>query len=193
MLLGAGGHGDAAMLLAAAQAARRELGEPLPTLQVPGQRTELRYDTPRGPGLVRARGTQAAWWLAATLLAGNSALVVDSPRLATAVDALLRTGVPGEVLRMESGDLGRLLAAAAAPEVALAAIDGGPAVARALWRELGPTVEGQRSLKALLSPLDGPQPLEPGFLRRFAWPKVVAVNTLRHGADLALEAGDGDS
>ena len=193
VLLGAGGHGDAAMLLAAAQAARRELGEPLPTLQVPGQRTELRYDTPRGPGLVRARGTQAAWWLAATLLAGNSALVVDSPRLATAVDVLLRAGVPGEVLRMESGDLGRLLAAAAAPEVALAAIDGGPAVVRALWRELGPTVEGQRSLKALLSPLDGPQPLEPGFLRRFAWPKVVAVNTLRHGADLALEAGDGDS
>jgi hypothetical protein len=141
---------------------------------------------------VRVRGTQAAWWLAATLLAGNSAFVVDSPPLAPAVDALLRAGVPGDVLWMESGDLGRLLSLAAAPEVAFAAIDGGPALARALWRELGPTAEGQRSLKALLSPLDGPQPLEPGFVRRFAWPKLVAVNTLRHGADLALEAGSED-
>jgi hypothetical protein len=43
----------------------------------------------------------------------------------------------------------------------------------------------------MLSPLDGAQPGEPGFLRRFAWPKVVAVRTLRHGADLALEAADG--
>ena len=31
-----------------------------------------------------------------------------------------------------------------------------------------------------------------GFLRRFAWPKVVAVRTLRHGADLALEATRGE-
>ena len=192
VLLGAGGDRDAATLLAAAQAARRELGEPLPTLQVPGQRTELRYDSPRGPGLVRVRGTQAAWWLAATLLAGNSAFVVDSPPLAPVVDALLRAGVPGDVLWMQSGDLERLLALAATPQVAFAAIDGGPALARALWRELGPTAQGQRSLKALLSPLDGPQPLDPGFVRRFAWPKVVAVNTLRHGADLALEAGSED-
>ena len=72
-----------------------------------------------------------------------------------------------------------------------AAVDGRPALAGALWRALGPTVEGQRSLKGLLSPLDGAQPGEPGFLRRFAWPKMVAVRTLRHGADLALEAADG--
>ncbi|MSQ42275.1 MAG: hypothetical protein EXR65_04485 [Dehalococcoidia bacterium] len=29
---------------------------------------------------------------------------------------------------------------------------------------------------------------EAGFIRRFAWAKVVAVRTLRHGAELALEA-----
>ena len=192
VLLGEQGHRDDAALLAAAQSARRELGEPQPTVQVPGQRTELRYETPRGLGLVRARGENAAWWLAATLLAGNAAAVIDSPTLAPVAAALLRAGVPAEVLRPEDGDAGRLLALAAEPEVAFAAVDGGPALARALWRRLGPTAEGQRSLKALLSPLDGPQPGEPGFLRRFTWPKVVAVRTLRHGADLALEAAGRD-
>ena len=191
VLLGEHAHSDAVALLTAAQAARRELGAPQPTVQVPGQRTELHYDTPRGLALVRARGQQAAWWLAATLLAGNAAAVIDSPPLTPVVTALLRAGVPAEMLQAEDGGVERLLALAAAPEVAFAAIDGGPALARTLWRALGPTVEGGRSLKALLSPLDGPQPGEPGFLRRFAWPKVVAVRTLRHGADLALEAADG--
>ncbi|MFN8637879.1 MAG: hypothetical protein U0360_00085 [Dehalococcoidia bacterium] len=32
-----------------------------------------------------------------------------------------------------------------------------------------------------------------GFLRRFAWPRVVAVRTLRHGADLAIEASEGSN
>jgi hypothetical protein len=41
-------------------------------------------------------------------------------------------------------------------------------------------------VKSLLSPLDGPQPGEPGFVRRFVWPVVLAVRTLRHGADLDL-------
>jgi hypothetical protein len=47
-------------------------------------------------------------------------------------------------------------------------------------------------LKALLSPLDGAQPGEAGFLRRFALPKVVAIRTLRHGADLALDGFEED-
>jgi hypothetical protein len=76
------------------------------------------------------------------------------------------------------------------PRVAFAAIDTAGPLADTLRRDLAPTAEGQRSLKALLSPLDGPQPGEPGFLRRFALAKVVAIRTLRHGADLALEVGD---
>ncbi|MEE8421401.1 MAG: proline dehydrogenase family protein [Dehalococcoidia bacterium] len=187
VLLGEGGEPGAATLLAAAQSARRELAVPQETLQVAGQRTELRYDTPRGLGIVRARGDDAAWWLAGALLAGNTVALFDSPALAPVVTALLRAGVPSDVLRLEHGGVDRMLAAARGSDVAFGAIDGGPAVARALWRELGPTAQGQRSLKALISPLDGPQPLEQGFLRRFAWPKVVAVRTLRHGADLALD------
>ena len=79
-----------------------------------------------------------------------------------------------------------LLGACDAASVAGAATDGGPTVAAAVYRALGPTVPGQRGLKALLSRLDGPQPGEPGFVQRFAHPRVVAVRTLRHGADLAI-------
>jgi hypothetical protein len=121
------------------------------------------------------------------LLAGNACLVVASPVLDAAIRALREAGVPPSALREAPGDASTLLALAARREVAFAATDAGRPFTRALYRALGPTVEGQRSLKALLSRLDGPQPGEPGFARRFAWPRVVAVRTLRHGADLALE------
>ena len=188
VLLGdAGRYGDAGVLLAAAQAARRELGRAQPTIPVAGQRTELRYNTPRGIGLLHAAGPDATWWLAATLLAGNGLALFDSRGLYPVTEALLRAGLPPEVVRPDPGGLGAMLVAARRAEVAFAATDGGPALARALHRELGPTAPGQRSLKALLSRLDGPQAGEPGFVRRFAWPKLVAVRTLRHGADLGLD------
>ena len=194
VLLGADGRYDeAGSLLAAAQAARRELGRPQPTIPVAGQRTELRYDTPRGVGLLHASGPDGAWWLVAPLLAGNSLVLFDSRSTYPVTAALRRAGLPPGVAQPDPGGLGAMLAAARRAEVAFAASDGGPALARALHRELGATVPGQRSLKALLSRLDGPQAGEPGFVRRFAWPKVVAVRTLRHGADLGLdpvEAGE---
>ena len=190
VLLGERGEQDAAaVLLGAAQAARRELGAPQATVPAAGQRTELRYDTARGLGLLHATGERAAWWLAAPLLAGNALAVFDAPGLAPVLDALHEAGVPEHALRAGGDELAAMLALARRPEVAFAASDGGPRLARALYRELGPTDAEQRSLKALISALDGPQAGEPGFLRRFAWPKVVAVRTLRHGADLGLEVG----
>ena len=45
--------------VAMAQAARRELAVAHPTLAVPGQRTELRYDLPRGRVVVRPSGAEA--------------------------------------------------------------------------------------------------------------------------------------
>ena len=110
------------------------------------------------------------------------------PGLAPVVEALHDRGEPDEALRGGAGDIEAMLSHARRPEIAFAATDGGPARARSLYRLLGPTLPGQRSLKALLSTLDGPQAGEPGFLRRFAWPKVAAVRTLRHGADLELDA-----
>ena len=188
VLLGEGGrYEDAAALLAVAQSARRELGPPQPTIPVAGQRTELRYDTPRGGGLLHAAGPDAMWWLAAPLLAGNGLTLFDSRGLYPLTEALLRAGLPPGVVQRDAGGLGAMLGSAARPGVAFAATDAGPALARALHRQLGPTAPGQRSLKTLVSRLDGPQAGEPGFVRRFAWPKVVAVRTLRHGADLGLD------
>jgi hypothetical protein len=177
---------DASALFAATQAARRELARPQPTVPVAGQDTELRHDTPRGPGIMRLRGPHAAGWLATALLAGNPVALFDSPALEAVVETLRVAGVPAEVLAT-AGGLDAMVATAGRPEVAFAATDGGLALAVVLHRRLGPTVEGQRGLKALISALDGPQPGEDGFARRFAWPKVVAIRTLRHGADLAIE------
>ena len=190
VLLGQRGDPAASRLFAATQAARYELAEPQPTVQVAGQRTELRYDTPRGLGLLHATGEQASWWLGAALLAGNAVVAAESAELAPAIAALREAGVPAEVLRVEPGGIERLLALAASPAVAFAATDAGPALTAELYRRLGPSAASQRSLKALVSALDGPQPGEPGFVRRFAWPKVIAVRTLRHGADLSLELAD---
>ncbi|MEX2446812.1 MAG: hypothetical protein WD734_05665, partial [Dehalococcoidia bacterium] len=111
--------------------------------------------------------------------------------LSGVVEALHDAGVPHEVLRIIDGGRSTLRDAARLPEVAFLATAAGPALARDAYGWLGPTPSSSRSLKALLSPLEGLQPDEPGFLRRFAWQKVVAVRTLRHGADLALEVARG--
>lgn len=149
----------------------------------------MRYDTPRGVGLVRARGRDAAWWLAAPLLAGNGVAVFDSPGVLDLVDALHAAGVPRRVLAAVAGGLDGMVALARSPEVAFVASDCGPF--GALGGAIADIVEAQRGVKALLSALDGPQPGEPGFLQRFAWPKVVATRTLRHGADLAFTTDRG--
>ena len=179
-----------ASIVAAIEAAEPELGSPAPTVAVAGQRTELRYNMPRGLTLLRATGPSAGAWLAATLLAGNACLVVDSPELTEVVSACIEAGVPSEVVRYPDGGAALLRALARDPRPACLASDAGGALTDALRADLGPTAEGQRGLKALLSPLDGAQPGEAGFLRRFALPKVVAIRTLRHGADLALEVRD---
>jgi len=171
-------------LLAAADAARRELGEAAETTQAAGQDTRMRYDLALGRGVLRATRADAAWWLAAAVLAGNAVTVVDSPALAETVDALHAAGVPRSALAITEGDSARFVHLAGGADIEFAACDGGPL--RSLAQALGPTVPGQRSLKAMLSPIDGPQPGEPGFLRRFAWPRVTAIRTLRHGADLGL-------
>jgi acyl-CoA reductase-like NAD-dependent aldehyde dehydrogenase len=188
VLLASRGRGKPASgLLTVAQAARREIGQAQPTVPVAGQHTRLSYDTARGLGVLCAAGEHAEWWLAAPLLAGNSLMLFDSSPLEELVGALHEAGVPADVLGVSAGGREAMLELARRPEVAFAASDGGPALACALHRVVGPTDPRQRSLKALISRLDGPQATEPGFVRRFAWPKLVAVHTLRHGADLGLD------
>lgn len=181
-------------LLAAAQAAEREISDVTSTVQAAGQHTELRYDVSRGLGLLRLSGPDAAQWLGAALLAGNAVGVFDSPGVTRALAALHEAGVPASALAEVGGGVTALLEVAeASTSVAFEGTDGGPALARALARRLGPTAEGQRSLKGLVSTLDGAQAGEPGFVRRFAWPRAIAVRTLRHGADLTIEEASGSS
>jgi hypothetical protein len=191
VLLGQGGNADAALLLDAAQQARRELGAAVPIVQVAGQHTELWYDVPRGRALMRVTSELAASWLAASLLGGNAVALFDAVTLASTFEALRAAGVPPTAVGLAGGGITALLAAAESPNVAFAVVDAGPALGRALYARLGPAAEGQRALKGLLSPLDGPQPGERGFMQRFAWPRVTAIRTLRHGADLAIEAPTG--
>jgi delta 1-pyrroline-5-carboxylate dehydrogenase len=190
-LLGQAGDPAALQLYAIAQSARRELAVPQPTLQVPGQRTQLRYDLPRGRVLVHSSSSDAPSWLAAALLAGNAVLASAAPSLERTLEALRHAGIPSEVLATLALDEPALVELSRHPAVDCVASDAGEAPLRALHRAMGPTPEGASGLKALLSSRDGPQPREPGFVRRFAWPRVVAVRTLRHGADLALEPGAG--
>ncbi|MGE0135076.1 MAG: proline dehydrogenase family protein [Dehalococcoidia bacterium] len=185
--IGGGETDEALQILDIVQAARRELGRPAPTPQAAGQHTELRYDWPRGRALVAATGPGAVSWLVATLVAGNSAAVIEAPRLREVVEALRRDGVPGDVIaHLEGGD-DAIPSLAGQAWVDFVATDAGVRTCSAVYGALGPTEEGPASLKALVSPLDGPQPGEAGFVRRFAWPRAIAVRTLRHGADLALE------
>lgn len=187
VLLGNNGHPDAALLFAATQSARRELGQPVPSVRVAGQHTSLAYDLPRGRALLRATGPHAAWWLASALLAGNAVGMFDAAALATTLAALRVGGVPVEASPALPGGVPALLAAAATATPDFVATDADSDLVHALTARLGPTPDGARGLRSLLSAFDGPQPGEPGFVQRFAWPRVVAVRTLRHGADLALE------
>ena len=170
-----------AILEVATQAAV-EIGRPSPPTQVAGQETQVRYDVPRGLGLVHATGDDAARWLIAPLINGNAVLLVGSPSLATLVAALHEAGVPRVVLRAVDGDTHHFVRLAREAAVAFVGCDRGPF--RALAAATGVVHDEQLGLRALLSPLDGPQPHESGFVSRFAWPRVIASRTLRHGANL---------
>jgi len=176
----------AAALRAAVDAALRELAAPAPLTPVAGQRTELRYDLPRGLGLFVLEGERMVEWLAAGLAAGNGVCAAGGPRLLPVLEALRQCGTPPSALQIVPGepDPAELLALARSPRVDFAASDGGDAPARALHEAMGATPPGSRGLKALLSALEGPQPGEPGFSQRFAWPRTLAICTLRHGAEL---------
>ena len=171
-----------------------EVAQPQPTVTVPGQKSYLLWETPRGVGIAAVdHGSDPATLaglLYGPLLAGNGLLVSVAPGARGVAELLLKTlhraGVPRDVLAL--GTTGTPLEAMAAGPVHFAVVDLAPSRARALYRVLGVTDEeaGQRWLKALISMDQGPRPGESGFLRLFTHPKAVAVQTLRHGADLEL-------
>jgi hypothetical protein len=178
-----------------------EIAAPEPTVPLPGQQTETRWDTPRGCGVVLvddgAPPESAVALMLGALLAGNGVVVIADARhrrdLVALAGALRDAGTPDEAVVLSPPDLD-VAAAIALPAVTFAAVD---AALRNHRRALPPPGRGERRadascLKALISLVDGPRPGVPGFLRRFALPKTVAVQTLHLGADLELLTSTGE-
>jgi RHH-type proline utilization regulon transcriptional repressor/proline dehydrogenase/delta 1-pyrroline-5-carboxylate dehydrogenase len=171
-----------------------EISEVQPTVEIPGQTNFVRWDTPRGVGLAAvddgADPANLAALVFGPLLAGNGLIIAGGPGSRAAaqmmVGCLIDSGVPEEVVSLASN--GVQPAALAAGPINFAGVDLTQEGTQAVYRVLGITREesGQRWLKALISLKEGPRPGEVAFLRWFAHPRTIAVQTLRHGADLQL-------
>jgi acyl-CoA reductase-like NAD-dependent aldehyde dehydrogenase len=199
--LGIGGHVDALHLAHTLLQRMDEVATPESTIPLPGQQTETRWDTPRGCGIVVVDGDAPLESLVALivgpLLAGNGiAVVPDRRRRALTellVAALHQSGVPQTAVMLAPEGMD-LAPAIANPRMSFAAVDAGEAQTRAVYRLLGAAsvAEESNQLKALITMTDGPGPTQRGFLRRFALPKTVAIQTLHLGADLELLASAGE-
>jgi RHH-type proline utilization regulon transcriptional repressor/proline dehydrogenase/delta 1-pyrroline-5-carboxylate dehydrogenase len=164
------------------------------TVKIPGQDNFVLWDTPRGLGLVACDDGSDPATLAGLvygpLVAGNGVVVVTTERHYDFARALVETlhhvGVPKDVVRLAPQNTSA--AALASGAIHFAAVDVSLSEAQGIYSALGPTSEacGQTWLKALISVSEGPRPGEPGYLRLFAHPKAIAIQTLRHGADLAI-------
>ncbi|MGE0539977.1 MAG: proline dehydrogenase family protein [Dehalococcoidia bacterium] len=178
-----------------------EIGTPEPTIPLPGQQTETRWDTPRGCGLVVvASGAPLKSLIAlivAPLITGNGIAILPDRRCRPIAELLLaalhHTGVPATAAVLAPDGL-NLASTIALPRITFAAVDVGEEQARNIYRLLGAAsiVPESTRLKALITLADGPAPTQRGFLRRFALPKTVAIQTLHLGADLELLASTGE-
>ncbi len=159
-------------------------------------RLEMAIQPPRGTGYVATDdGTPPGLYLAmvlAPLLAGNGIVLAPSSELrpfsTLFIHCLNRAGVPGRVVHLAAQGGPAAAAALADDTFQFAVVDMSLQAARQVYERLAETREtvGQNWIKALISMNDGPRPGEVGFLRLFALPKTVVINTLRHGADLDL-------
>jgi hypothetical protein len=174
-----------------------EITLPEPTTALPGQQSYVRWDTARGCGLVLTDAGSSLVALvglvSAALAAGNGLVAMPYLRHRTAgtvfMRALHRAGAPPRSAVLAPVSVSPS-AVAVLPQVTFAATDAGLSQTRALQQALAASSANPESphLKALISLADGPALGEPGFLRRFALPKTVAVRTLHLGADLELPA-----
>ena len=172
-----------------------EITDPEPTVPLPGQDTETRWDTPRGCGVVIIdQGATTSYLLAlivGTLLAGNGITIWPNRERRRLVERLLHNwyeaGVPATAATLAPAELD-LAATIALPAITFAAVDAGVDAGRKVYRMLAGSsaTPDCPHLKALISVTDGPSPEQPGFLRRFALPKTIAVRTRHLGAELDL-------
>ncbi len=170
-----------------------EIADARETVRIPGQRSTITWAMPRGVGLV---AVDPSWdvsgmiaHVVGCLLAGNG-LVLHHAGMATGVEvslvaALADAGVPPETMAVVTDR--DLLDLAMAPVHFAIAPATHPRL-RELHRALSRTraTADQRWMKALVVADEAYVPGEAGFLRQFAQAKVVAINTMRHGAELGI-------
>jgi RHH-type transcriptional regulator, proline utilization regulon repressor / proline dehydrogenase / delta 1-pyrroline-5-carboxylate dehydrogenase len=174
--------------VAAVENLRREAHRalaPRPTVAIPGQLNRLVYDRPLGRGLVLA-DTPATFRQAvvvAALAAGNDVTAVArSPEEAETLRATAaRVAAPACVaarFRVVVGTDAEALADVSAFDFVAGSTVGLRSAARAYAEQ-----PNWDQLPALIGPDTGAPPdLPTEFIRRFVRPRLVAENTLRHGA-----------
>jgi RHH-type transcriptional regulator, proline utilization regulon repressor / proline dehydrogenase / delta 1-pyrroline-5-carboxylate dehydrogenase len=163
----------------------RQALAPRPTVDIPGQLNRLVYDRPLGRGLVLADGPayfRHAVVLAA-LTAGNEVTtVVENPEEAETLRAMAASaGTPAFVaarFHVVVGTDAEALASVSTFDF----VAGSTAALRAAAQAYAehPTWD---QLPAFIGPDNGAPPDLPAeFVRRFVRPRLIAENTLRHGA-----------
>jgi acyl-CoA reductase-like NAD-dependent aldehyde dehydrogenase len=163
---------------------RRALA-PRPTLDIPGQLNRLVYDRPLGRGLVLADGP--AYFrhavIVAALAAGNTvAATVKNSEEAEALRATAaRAGTPAFVaarFHVVMGTDAEALASVSTFDF----VAGSTAALRAAAQAYAEHPKWDQ-LPAFIGPDNGAPPDLPAeFVRRFVRPRLIAENTLRHGA-----------
>jgi acyl-CoA reductase-like NAD-dependent aldehyde dehydrogenase len=156
-----------------------------PTIDIPGQRTRLVYDRPLGRGLVLAAAP--AYFrhavVTAALAAGNQVTVVapDRQEALAMQETAARVGLqqPGsERFRVVAGTDAEALAAVSTYDF----VAGSSAALRQAAHAYAAQPNTEQ-LPAFISPENGaPADLPTAFVRRFVRPRLIAENTLRHGA-----------
>jgi len=158
---------------------------PRPTVDIPGQLNRLVYDRPLGRGLVLADGPayfRHAVVLAALTVGNEVTAIVEHPEEAEALRATAaRAGTEAFVaarFHVVVGTDAEALASVATFDF----VAGSTAALRAAAYAYAdhPKLD---HLPALIGPDNGAPPdLPVEFIRRFVRPRLIAENTLRHGA-----------
>jgi acyl-CoA reductase-like NAD-dependent aldehyde dehydrogenase len=158
---------------------------PRQTVQIPGQLNRLVYDRPLGHGLVLAEAPESFRHavVAAALAAGNHVTVVAASGEQT--QALWETAARAASHRPVEARFGVIVGTDKEALAAVSAYDfvaGSTAALRAAAYAYA-SQPSPAQLPALLSPDNGPPPDQPApFVRRFVRPRLIAENTIRHGA-----------
>jgi RHH-type proline utilization regulon transcriptional repressor/proline dehydrogenase/delta 1-pyrroline-5-carboxylate dehydrogenase len=164
-----------------------EISRAQPTRPIPGQRNYVDWSTPRGRGIAAfghdSTDETIGAFVAAALLAGNGLAITGPVATQHLASALLAAGVPPGCL-VSAGDVDPAQLAGQPFHFATGELD--IESLRGLRVGLAENRPQVRAFRPWIGADGGPLPGEPGFVRRFALPKTVAINTLRHAVDLGM-------